>query len=763
MSESQHDTESRDPAQLGAEAREIIAEEEALHAAVQRALLDRGGRPPRLGLGRRIDSLRDEMDDTRIEDVPTLVSEAQRVRETERLVSQSVLPDPSSPYFAHMKLETPRGVRDVLLGGRSFIETKSGVTIVDWRDAPIAQVFFHYEEGDEYEQDLPGRIIEGKLQARRVVAFDQGELVQIQTPREVLRRERGGAWQRDVAATRPRLSGGEGGALAERLIGTGRSGEKLPVVSALLDARQYEALTMDPEAPLLILGGAGCGKTTVALHRVAHLAYEQSERFDRRRVAVIVPEEGLVRLTRTLLEELGMQEIRVTTVDAWFTSRARSLLSGLPKRLASNTPAAVMRMKRHPALAECLPALAEESARRCARAIDRHFGSEGAFETAYERAEGDWPMRRLEAARQAVSPSTAQEDDFEKICDEAFERFVSFEDDRERLFGDRALLAEVVERAGGELTPRMADRTVIHTRIQLAAPAEEMYAGIDASRLRTADGRLIDSGTPDEDAGAIDVEDFALLLELRYLKTGETVAANRPGARYVHLVLDEAQELSEVELRVLGQTVADHGSVTVAGDSAQQIGIGSCFRSWEATMEALGCGAAAPVVLETSYRCTAPILELAHHVLGPLAPAVKPRATRDGAPVSHSFAASEMHLAILLGEALSDLLDREPNAQVAIISREDDRARDLYHTLEQQLPVRLVLDGRFTFEPGIDITSVAQVKGLEFEYVVIPDANADTYPADPASRRMLHVASTRAIHQLWLLAEGPFSTLLPEA
>jgi DNA helicase-2/ATP-dependent DNA helicase PcrA len=132
-----------------------------------------------------------------------------------------------------------------------------------------------------------------------------------------------------------------------------------------------------------------------------------------------------------------------------------------------------------------------------------------------------------------------------------------------------------------------------------------------------------------------------------------------------------------------------------------------------------------------------------------------------GSEVSLSRVPSEMHTALLLGDALNDLIDREPKAQVAIITREDRTARRLYGALHNQLPVRFVEGGQFSFKPGIDITTVQQVKGLEFDYVVIPDASDEVYPDDPASRRMLHVAATRAIHQLWVLTEGRWSQIVP--
>jgi DNA helicase-2/ATP-dependent DNA helicase PcrA len=75
--------------------------------------------------------------------------------------------------------------------------------------------------------------------------------------------------------------------------------------------------------------------------------------------------------------------------------------------------------------------------------------------------------------------------------------------------------------------------------------------------------------------------------------------------------------------------------------------------------------------------------------------------------------------------------------------------------------VRLVERGAFDFKPGIEITPVGEVKGLEFDYVIIPDTNWGTYVDKPEDRRLLHVAATRAIHQLWVISVGRESVLLP--
>jgi DNA helicase IV len=95
-----------------------------------------------------------------------------------------------------------------------------------------------------------------------------------------------------------------------------------------------------------------------------------------------------------------------------------------------------------------------------------------------------------------------------------------------------------------------------------------------------------------------------------------------------------------------------------------------------------------------------------------------------------------------------------------VVCNGPDVARSIHRLLSDLPEARLALDGAFTFRPGVDITDVASVKGLEFDYVIVPDATARAYPETDEARRRLHVAVTRAAHQLWIAAPGTPSPLL---
>ena len=97
-----------------------------------------------------------------------------------------------------------------------------------------------------------------------------------------------------------------------------------------------------------------------------------------------------------------------------------------------------------------------------------------------------------------------------------------------------------------------------------------------------------------------------------------------------------------------------------------------------------------------------------------------------------------------------------------MISRHAEQADAYFDGLRRaEVPaLRRVRRDEFNFQPGVDVTDVAQVKGLEFDYVVMVDVNAASYPDVHWARHLLHIGVTRAAHQLWLVSTGEPSPLV---
>ena len=67
----------------------------------------------------------------------------------------------------------------------------------------------------------------------------------------------------------------------------------------------------------------------------------------------------------------------------------------------------------------------------------------------------------------------------------------------------------------------------------------------------------------------------------------------------------------------------------------------------------------------------------------------------------------------------------------------------------------------FAFRAGVEVTEIRQVKGLEYDYVVLADVNESSFPDDDEARHLLHIGATRAAHQLWVVTTGKPSPLVP--
>jgi superfamily I DNA/RNA helicase len=496
-------------------------------------------------------------------------------------------------------------------------------------------------------------------------------------------------------------------------------GQRRPIslVDVELDPAQRGAVSLPAGRALLVLGEAGHGKTTVALHRVAHL-WRSAAGPKPPRMAVVVPTEGLARLLQPLLRRLGI-DVEAQTYDRWAAAQARRLFRDVPRRESEGGSPLVARLKRDPAVRVAL----EELGLRAPGTID------------------DDPDARQRRSRARVRRA-----------------------DLQHLFGDRLLL-ESVARASGAITAPMIDAVFDHTRVQFSQTAEEEWAHVtDRRRLVAIDDRRLDEGTATGDAGTVDVEDYAVLVELDRIRAA--YEGRQPAGLRLHdvIAIDEAQDLAPLELAMLRRGLAPGGTLVVAGDADQQTDPTSAFFGWEATMAELGAPDAAVVHLDVGYRCPPGIARLARTLRGsqPRSAALARGAAGEpqaALPALLAFA-SEVVLADALGSPIAALQERDPTASVAIVCRAPSTVQRLAVAFRRILPVRVVFDGRFLPRGPAQITVVEEVKGLEFDFVVVPDATESQYPDTAASRRALYVAATRARHQLLFACAGPPTRLL---
>jgi DNA helicase-2/ATP-dependent DNA helicase PcrA len=790
----------------GSPAAHVIAEEERLYGQVQArvAIGDEDEGRPRVGasdLDADLISLRDQIAEARPEDLPPLVEQMTRLAALRaRLGGGQSLPiDIASPYFAHMRLKEHGKAKEVMVGKRGFIDRQSNVQIVDWRNAPVSRIYYRYEEGDDYEEEIAGRRVEGMVEVRRNVSIARGNLRRIGTPQGTYLKDARGGWVQAVGQLAPVLHGGMGKAARPVAAkgekgklgvhhGAARADKGLPEIAALIDKEQFELITQPESGIVVIQGGAGSGKTTVALHRVAYLNFQEPRRFKAANMLFVVPSAALVRYVSGVLPSLGVAGVPVVTYTGWARSTRIRCLPDAPTKYNADPPEHVSRVKKHPQLLGMLAAWVDKQAAQIG----------GELGEVHPPAVDEWNrlLKRPLLPRLSGLGSWVKKTELEPSVRVALEGFVKrwkkrADDivlDWAEMFTDPVVLGEGF--AGTDVSTRDLTRVVEWMRRQLAKP-QKAPVDEEGNAILDAEGQAL-GADEDDPAGRFDSEDDPILLRLVQLKRGGLIV---PGGRsesgrlhpgpgqdemiWQHVAIDEAQDRSALEVKVLVEAVhapdddPAKRSVTIAGDTAQRLVFDNNFNGWAELLQAIsdsgpsGRGGQAAIVrpLKLSYRSTAEVMLLAREILGPELAPEEPLAARPGEPVElHEFGDLGEAVAFL-GDALRNLMAREPTASCAVISRHPEQADAYFDGLRRaEVPaLRRVRRDEFNFQPGVDVTDVTSVKGLEFDYVVMVDVTAASYPDQHWARHMLHIGVTRAAHQLWMIATGEPSVLVPKA
>lgn len=507
-----------------------------------------------------------------------------------------------------------------------------------------------------------------------------------------------------------------------------RTGAMRDIV-ATIATEQDEVIRAPLDRLLVVQGGPGTGKTAVALHRAAFLLFEHRLELLASGVLVIGPNPVFLRYVADVLPSLGETAVRQTTVEG---------LRPASVRLGGDDAPEVGRLKGDGRMAEVIDAAVRASIR---------------IPTEPVSIRTDWGTVRLDpgdVARQVeeilarkVPHATGKEALRSQLLHHAY-------DTHARIAEIPALKANFVAAARRDAGFR---RFLDRTWPTLSAPAVvQRLLGNDTARR--AAGRDV-----------LDVDELALLgrqvagrlgderwtpADVALIDEAES-RINGVRTTYGHIVVDEAQDLSTMALRMLCRR-AEGGSMTVVGDLAQGTRAWAA-RSWDDVAAVLqGDARLHRAELTVGYRTPGPILDLANQLLVEAAPDVTPARSirRTGAhPVFHRV---DDVAAAVAGHAAASAAERGTVAVVAVEDRHDDLARAL-----DAADVRWGRGGQGL--GGVALLDPLLAKGLEFDEVVVVEP-AEIIRAEPSGHRALFVALTRATRHLVVVHAEPLPHLL---
>ncbi len=466
-----------------------------------------------------------------------------------------------------------------------------------------------------------------------------------------------------------RPDGAEGGHSDAALLAAVNAprGDGMRDIVATIQAEQDEIIRLDHPGVLVIEGGPGTGKTVVALHRVAYLLYTQRSRIENHGVLVVGPNSAFLQHIGRVLPSLGETDVvfmttgdllpglRATREDGPQAARLKGSLAILDVLAAAIADR--QRLPEHPIsiqLADVTVRIDAETAqwaREEARASRRpHNEARAVFvdivtyvltERAMGRIARGWltrdDRRAWDDLRADLLKELADSAAFTAAVDELWpilapeSLLASLYSSRERL---RAAGADdALWRADGD-SWTVSDVPLLDELVDLLGP--DKPADDSAERERRTEAAYA-AGVLDMMIGREDLmddEDHLLATDLLYAEDlaerfverdtrelAERAAADRDWT-YRHIVVDEAQELSEMDWRVLMRRCPSR-SFTVVGDLAQRRSVAGAT-SWDATLDPYVPGRWAYRSLTVNYRTPAEIMSVAAALLAEFAPDVQP-------------------------------------------------------------------------------------------------------------------------------------------
>jgi DNA helicase II / ATP-dependent DNA helicase PcrA len=538
----------------------------------------------------------------------------------------------NSPYFGLIGIDDADkrfGQKSYLIGKQMLMDGNR-VVIVDWRRAEISQLFYDFEEGEEYEATIQGVDREGVITLKTKVGIDRRTLHRIETSSELLELSEG-EWRSKSGAV---ASSSE--------TKSQQSDHRMVDIVSLISAQQFGMITKNSSGCTYLTGSAGTGKTTVALHRLSYLQFAQPELFRQERCLVLMFNRTLRDYVKKTSNDL-LGATRVDTFSAWALTALKALGVTVITSFEDSFGA-------------------RKKSSQLSRLLARYVGE----------------TRRMDPVVDLWK------------------------------FYTQPYLQEV-------LFPEVREREAFRSEIQRKIESKDRIMSFS---------------------------DVSILLRLCQLRRNPDSTVTGAFNYYDHIVVDEAQDFSQLELESILAASSVRRSLTVCADENQKILSfvdADGFTNFRGKLVSLGLD---KETLSLSYRSAREIMELAARVSGRAVDASK---AHSGVAAFHevqSFAAATEKLR----ELLAELAAADPGALTAVICKKKADVRQIRAALGA-FPA-LHGEEMITFEPGVLVVNTHQVKGLEFTNVVLWDPNDSDYRDNDLDRNLLYVAVTRACKRI---------------
>ncbi len=610
------------------------------------------------------------------------------------------------PFFARIDFreDGENAPEKIVIGLYSLKNEQGELMVHDWR-APICSLYYDAQPG-EVAYQAPDGLIRGTMTLKRQYRMENGRLKY--------------CVDTDVSIDDEMLLD---------ILSHATSSHMRSIV-ATIQREQNMAIRHENARVLSVVGGAGSGKTSVAMHRAAYLMYRHRDQLDASHIAVLSPSSAFSEYISTVLPDLGEENAQAVTlrglmrqiigreVEPSIRQIERLIDEGSALRRQS------VRFKSDLKFCEILSAYAqrfeEDGPRFSDVGLEKHLLiSRQDLEQLY-RVE----FKMLSPALRLIRIQTVLEnrlDNWEKALSTQYE--------------DRLLKSY----RGREL--EMAKRLAVTQHLSPIRQQIRQMISVDplkmlSDALSGAPGQLREAARENAQAGVVWWEDAPAVA---WLMVRLGFAA--PDKSMRHILVDEAQDYPDIALRLLSSFYPS-AQATLLGDVSQRTcpGMPPCNpRAWGGDFQA----PEAPLVhLTRSYRSTQPITRLCNALI-PDEPHAREFGREGAFPSIEPFDLEKLRGLVSEWKA-------QGMKHIAVITRSQSEAAKLVRYFNGAILLTGDDDDMLPEAGGVVVSGYHLIKGLEFDAVAVVWPGVEVTDGE---RRRLYTACSRALHQLILLCD----------
>ncbi len=677
--------------------------------------------------------------------------------------------------------------------------------VFDWR-APIGSLLAG-GKAEHQSYKAPEGIIKGRLLLRRRYTIVDEDLQQITDEFD----------RRTHILTEHKVTEFTSGEeyLLQELYSRGDA--KLQDIVKTIQKQQDDIIRAKHDHIVLINGVAGSGKTSVAIHRMAYLLYPASKTNIRAdRSIIFCPNPIFLHYIEDLLPRLGERNVRQTTFAEWALTRMQ--ITDRYKVVDSSQPVFLDSHADRNLLKKLWQRARLKGNLRIKELLDRYVAYLMQNQTIPEkgltyRQIGDIRLdfffsvdeisNAIEDAQngQSVSLTSVRESalsSLRKMIDKKYDLDVDLKAEEQNKQADSLEEAAksvenpeeqkiLVEEAktlrafrGKAYIPSINKRIVSLVSVLLQKDFDQIWKPIKLidtyyalyqdvgllSKLAQdiySDEEIQMLINKDVKPDTVEMEDLAGLLYFH-----EHVESKFNG-KYDHIIIDEVQDFSPLQLELIFAT-SNENSMTLVGDVSQGIHAHRGITAWGELTDVFPQNKFTLENITQSYRSTQELVHFSNEVLKQIRKdhtlLAEPFARKGKTPIIVHVKSTEKQKEELLSRI--KLLQKGGFKNIAVIVKTMEQAIALIGFLDVAgtPPVISIkqLDTDFKYVGGLAVMPVILTKGMEFEAVIVHNANETEYSSQKLyDGRLLYVAVTRALHEMQIMYTGELSGFLETA